>query len=625
MGDFKVRQIRNKSDRHRMYRRALDDIRTFEKMWEDNLFIQEPIKIGAEQELCLVDKYYQPSKSALKFLDTINDIHYTNELGLYNLEINLDPEILTNNCFSTIESKLLSLLNKGQERAFEINEKMVMTGILPTISLKHLQFDYMTPIPRYKTLSQILYNIRGGDFEIYLQGVDDLMASLGSALFEACNTSFQLHLQIKPEEFVDKYNWAQMISGPVLAPCVNSPLVFGRELWAESRIAIFKQSLDTRNSKNHLRKKMPRVYFGDGWLRDSPVNLWKNELMRFPLIITSNDLPDSGQQLSRGETPELRAIRLHNGTTYTWNRLCYGPGSKAHLRIECRYIPSGPSAIDEVANFAFWTGLMNAVPDEWSEQIKSISFKAAKGNFINAARTGLNTVFDWFGKNISAKALLLDTLIPMSKQGLEKCNITAVDIDKYLSVIEERIVSEQTGSEWITKSFRKNTGKTKAAIQKQAIVARIIEYQKGNVPVSQWELLNQDQAIAAVQKVQREYSVSQLMSTDVFSISEDTSLDLVRDMILWKNIHHLPVENNNGDLVGIITDGLLKKKDANADIAKYASDIMITKVISVQSDISIEGLRKILQEHRLSGVPVTFENKVIGIITLNDLIVGDLE
>ena len=115
------------------------------------------------------------------------------------------------------------------------------------------------------------------------------------------------------------------------------------------------------------------------------------------------------------------------------------------------------------------------------------------------------------------------------------------------------------------------------------------------------------------------------MSTDVFSISEDTSLDLVRDMILWKNIHHLPVENNNGDLVGNITDGLLKKKDANADIAKYASDIMITKVISVQSDISIEGLRKILQEHRLSGVPVTFENKVIGIITLNDLIVGDLE
>jgi hypothetical protein len=240
MGNFKVRQIIEKADRHRVYQHALDDIRTFEKMWEDNSFVQEPIKIGAEQELCIVNKYFEPSTSALKILDTINDVHYTNELGLYNLEINLDPEVLTGNCFSTIESKLLSLLNKGQEHAHEINEYLVMTGILPTINPEHLDFDYMTPIPWYKTLSQMLYNIRGEEFEIYLQGVDDLMASLDSVLFEACNTSFPLHLQIKPKEFVDKYNWAQMISGPVLAPCVHSPLIFGRELWAESRIAIFK-------------------------------------------------------------------------------------------------------------------------------------------------------------------------------------------------------------------------------------------------------------------------------------------------------------------------------------------------------------------------------------------------
>jgi hypothetical protein len=353
----------------------------------------------------------------------------------------------------------------------------------------------------------MLYNIRGEEFEIYLQGVNDLMASLDSVLFEACNTSFQLHLQIKPKEFVDKYNWAQMISGPVLAPCVHSPLIFGRELWAESRIAIFKQSLDTRNSKNHFREKMPKVYFGDDWLRDSPVNLWKNELMRFPLILTSDDLTDSVQQYARGETPELRDIRLHNGTTYTWNRLCYGPGPKAHLRIECRYIPAGPSALDEIADFAFWVGLMNAVPDDWSEQPKSISFKSAKGNFIKAARTGLNTVFDWFGDNISAKSLLLDTLLPMSKKGLEGCNVSSVEIDKYLGVIEERILTEQTGSEWITKSFRKCKRNTKADIQRQVLVAQMIEYQKENIPVSQWDSFNQNNAIAAVQKAQRIYNV----------------------------------------------------------------------------------------------------------------------
>lgn len=618
MGDFRVRAINNKTDRHRMYAHALNDIKAFNMLWNEGLLNEGPIHVGAEQELCLVNEHFLPSKSALKVLDLVNDEHYTNELGLFNMEINLDPAKLEENCFSQQEHTLLNLLDLGRKSAAELNEEILMTGILPTLGLKHLDFDYMTPIPRYQTLSKMLHNIRGSDFEIYLQGVDDFMLSLGSVLFEACNTSFQLHLQMKPSEFVDRFNWAQMISGPVLAACTNSPLLFGRELWAESRIALFKQSLDTRNSKNHLRKKIPRVYFGEEWLQKSPVELWKNELIRFPLIITSDDLTDSVETIKRGEIPDLRGIRLHNGTTYTWNRLCYGPGKSPHLRIECRYIPAGPSAVDEIANFVFWVGLMYSKPDNWSDMTKEINFRSVKSNFVKAARTGIESVFNWKDKRISAKELILDELLQSAEEGLSKLGINADDSKKYLSIIEKRVSKDQTGSQWTIDSFRKLSKKHGQNIAKQEIVAQMIDYQKQNIPVHTWDKQVSSYMLDIIDNKEIEYNAGHFMSTNIYTVQEDSSLDLVKAIFDWKNIHHLPVENAEGKLSGIITDGLVKIESEENKNA-YAEDIMNRAVISVNQDTRIEDVVNILLHNNLSGVPVVRDEKLVGIITRNDV------
>ena len=261
MGDFRARKIANAHDRRKMAIRALDDIEAFETMLRNRLFDESAPKIGAEQELCIVNQQAEPAKNALSLLDRISDEHYTNELALFNLEINLDPVELKGQCFQTVEQDLIRLLEKGRKAASQENSDILMCGILPTLGLCHLQFEYMTPIQRYQTISDVLREIRGSHFEIYLQGRDELIMSLESVLFEACNTSFQLHLQIHPDEFVSQHNWSQMIAGPVLSACVNSPILFGRELWAETRIALFKQSLDTRSSTNHLYRKLPRVLF----------------------------------------------------------------------------------------------------------------------------------------------------------------------------------------------------------------------------------------------------------------------------------------------------------------------------------------------------------------------------
>lgn len=621
MGDFNVRPIKSTSDRTKMYRSAISDIHAFEQMLQQKKFNSGAPKIGLEQELCIVDEQFEPATSALDILEQLNLPAYTNELALFNLEINSDPLPLEGACFSKAEKDLNQLIQKGQKKANELGHHLLLCGILPTLQYRHLQFEYMTPIQRYQVLSKMLAEIRGDRFEIYLQGVDELIMSLESVLFEACNTSFQMHLQIRPDEFVTKYNWSQLIAGPVLAACTNSPLLFGKELWAETRIALFKQSLDTRNSKNHLRKKLPRVYFGQNWLQDSPSTLWKNELMRFPLLLTSDDFQDAQEELKQGRTPNLRAIRLHNGTTYTWNRLCYGPqGAQPHLRIECRYIPAGPTTVDEIANFAFWVGLMEGQTKDQENFWHKMDFRPAKDNFIRAARTGLNSVFNWLGKEIPAKELILDTLLPIAERGLKKRKIDSADINKYLGIISQRVERMQTGTDWQVHSFRNCSKKRSKAMSLKALTQQMIRHQQDNTPVGQWPLLTCDAKATKEEVIGKPHLVEHLMSTDIFCVREEDSIELASQMMTWKKIHHLPVENYDGELVGILTDGGLSRYALDQSPSSLlVRDIMIKDVITGDAKDSLEKVASTLAKHKLSGLPITYENKLVGILTLKDL------
>lgn len=616
MGDFRVRSITDKEDHRKAYLSHLDDMVAFEMMLEEGLFDEGPAWIGAEQELCLVGEDHHANLSALQVLDRIKDPRYTNELALYNLEANLDPLPLQNNCFRETEEQLLGLLDIGQQAAATQGARILQCGILPTLKYRDLQFANMTPEPRYKTLSASLKELRGEDFQIYLQGADDLITSLNSVLFEACNTSFQLHLQIPASDFARQHNWSQMIAGPVLSACVNSPILFGRELWAETRIAIFKQSLDTRSSSRYLRSKMARVYFGQDWLRDSAAEIWRNNLSRFPLLLTSDGFEKSTDVLRAGETPKLRAVRLQNGTTYTWNRLCYGPSKpKPHLRIECRYIPAGPSAIDEMANFAFWTGLMQSNDLEKGLLPSRVEFKSVRDNFIKAARTGLGTTFDWFGRLRTAKSLLLDTLIPQAKMGLERSGVNAEDIDKYLGVIFHRVTGETTGASWTVRNFRA-LSKAYGEVSAETTLVRImLENQQENLPVHTWKDYQQSFPVSLGAGDKVEY----LMSNDVYAVNQHDCIERAEMIMSWNNIHHLPVENNQGELVGLLTDGLLRRHREGENDQEYVEEIMLREIETVGPATSLGQLRQIMLSGRYSGLPVVYEKKLVGMITDKDL------
>ena len=619
MGFQSVKAIESLSERKDFLYHLLNDVKALDMMIENDLFEKGIQRIGAEQELCLVDKNFLPSKNALKVLEKIDDERITTELALFNLEINLDPIKLGTSCFSKLENQLNFLLNKAHQSAKEIEDnKILLAGILPTLKKKDLVFENITPHKRYKVLNKILKKIRGNDFKLRIEGVDELILKHESILFEACNTSFQVHLQIPLRQIVDKYNWARVISGPMLSIMSNSPMLLGKELWSETRIALFQQSVDLRNQSYLLRGQKPRVSFGNKWLRNSIIEIYKDDIVRYTPILTSNFDENAVELLKQGKIPQLRALNIHNGTIYKWNRLCYGINNGVpNLRIENRYIPSGPTVKDEIANALFWVGVMQSMPKKYKKVYDKIPFREVKGNFINAARTGINTYFNWFGKGISAKRLIKEQLLPLAYEGLIKSKIDEKDISYYLNIIEKRVDTHQTGSVWITNSNRKLRKKLTKDIASATLTSCMYKKQIIGKPVHQWKLANPKQCVDMDLK---NIELDKFMTTEIFVVNEDDLVDLVVKIMEWKNIHHIPVVNNKNKVTGLITKTNLNEIDLNKNKLIIAKDIMIKNIITVSSDTSFKEAKNMMIKNKVGCLPILEYGDLIGMLTKNDLI-----
>ena len=618
MGEQKVNTKSDHQARIEFLRHLMEDLKSLEYMFEKKMIEDDIVRIGAEQEFCLVNEYWRPAKNALEVLEAINDSHFTTELARFNLEINLDPIELKTDAFKKVENQLKSLLEKAKTAANNNNTKILLTGILPSISKHELDLEFMTPFDRYYALNEVLKKAKGENFRMNFAGVDDLPIMHNSVMFEACNTSFQMHLQIAPDDFASSYNWAQTIAGPVLGACVNSPLLLGKELWSETRIALFQQSIDTRRVSLAQTEQQSRVTFGNSWFTGTIVDFYKHEISKFRTLLTKEIKSSSFDELKAGKIPKLTALNLHNGTIYRWNRPCYGVGNgKPHVRIEKRYIPSGPTATDEMANFAFWVGLMKGRPTEFDDIPRTLDFEDVKSNFIRAARTGTESIMNWRGKLIPLDQLVLEVLLPISKIGLERMKIDNDDIDKYLDVIRDRLL-KSTGSQWMVTNYRYLKKQLKPDDALIALTSTLHTNQESYDKVSEWPNL---QSIKFFNSTATK--VGHLMtSTLITAKTSDLGL-LTLNYMKWNTIHHLPVVNNDGTLVGLITWQHLKQfwdqvQDANNSIS--AREIMITNVFTAQTSTPLNKAIALMKKHKIGCLPVLQETQLVGILTLKDLI-----
>jgi len=625
MGEQNVQQNSDDATRRAFMKALLNEVRALEMMLERGMFEHDIRRIGAEQEMFLVDQAYRPALKAVQILDGLDDPRFTHELGLYNLEANLSPLTLGGACLRQLEEEADEVAAIAREHAGKVGADIALVGILPTLTREHIGLDAMVPKARYFALNEALRRLRGADFSFAIKGIDQLNLQHDNLMLEACNTSFQVHFQVGAEEFASLYNVAQVVTGPLLAACVNSPILLGKRLWHETRIAVFENSIDARSEALAARGLQPRVHFGDHWINESVIEIFKEDIARFRVILTTEVEDHPMEMVKRGESPRLNALRLHNGTVYRWNRACYGisDNGKPHLRIENRVIPSGPTIRDEIANAAFFFGMMSRLSHHLHDVRDHFAFSDIKSNFLSAAREGLRAQQIWFDqRQMPAQELIVKELLPLAEQGLAEAGIDRDDIERYLGVIERRVTTRRTGARWQLDSLADMGNQGSLHERLRALVKSMVDQQREGRPVAEWQLAD----LCTTQDWRESYrTVGQFMATDLFTVRPDDIIDFAASLMEWRYIRHVPVEDDSGHLLGLVSHRQLLRLIARGldrdDQSVTVRDIMRPDPLSIGPETTTVEAIRLMRENRLSCLPVVENGKLVGLVTEYDLIV----
>jgi hypothetical protein len=480
-------------------RRCLEALR---RMVGEDRFAVDELRTGVELELALVDQDMEPAMLNHAVLDRSASDLLTTELGRWNLEINLPPRTLPGTAACQLEADVVASIEGARRSAAVVGATPVTIGILPTLGAEHLDSDQLTDDPRYDLLNRQMVDARGEPFRLDIAAPrsDDpgsrdehLVLDVDSIAPEAACTSLQLHLQLTPETFPAHWNAAQAIAGVQVALAANSPFLLGHRLWAETRVPLFEQAVDVRTVELRNQGVRPRVWFGDRWAA-SVTDLFEENVRYFPALLPMVDDEDPLAALDAGQAPGLHELRLHSGTVWRWNRPVYDVADGvAHLRLENRVLPAGPSAVDAVANALFFYGLVRALVASEHPPWRSMTFEAAHDNFVAGAQHGLDAELYWPGAGtVGVDRLVLDRLLPLAREGLRAWDVEPFVADRYLSVIEARCRSGCTGASWQTQmvaALEKNGCPRPVAMRR--MLERYVAHMSANLPVHTWPVMEE--------------------------------------------------------------------------------------------------------------------------------------
>ncbi|MCW8826251.1 MAG: glutamate--cysteine ligase [Gammaproteobacteria bacterium] len=433
--------------------------------------------VGFELEAWLIKAGGQPAPVNESYLSMLDDnALFSPELSQFNIELNSTPRHLSGDLFSAMKRELDSNWGHCREVAQQIDTDLAMIGTLPTLDDNMLTLEHMSQTARYQALNeQVLRMRQGRPIELDINGIEHLSSSHKDVMLEAATTSFQIHLQVSRDKALRYYNAMQALSAPLVAMSGNSPILFGKKLWQETRIPIFEQAVPVGGINGAAFGPLKRVSFGTGYARHSLMELFDENEQHFPVMLPET-LSDDPAELSH--------LRLHNGTIWRWNRPLIGfdGDGTPHLRIEHRVMPAGPTTIDTIANCALFIGLSHYFA-EMSEPIEAmLDFSLVRDNFYLAAKRGLKAQVSWLRGESGRADELLQHLIPLARLGLERLECSRNDIDDYISVIEGRVAKGQTGAVWQLNYLEANGGDLE-----KMFIAYLQGQNSGN-PVHEWKI-----------------------------------------------------------------------------------------------------------------------------------------
>jgi gamma-glutamyl:cysteine ligase YbdK (ATP-grasp superfamily) len=450
--------------------RLVSETHLLEQWFSDGVF-RSPGQVGGlELEACIVNQQGEPAPLNQLILEGLAEPLVVPELATFNIEINNTPLRLNGDVFEKMFEELHGVWQCCNQQAASLSARMGMVGILPSLHPRFLSLKNMSPLNRYRALNDQIFKLRKGlPIELHIDGRESLDLCHDDVMLESAATSFQMHLQVNEVQAAKLYNLSKIVSAPMVALSANSPFLFGRDLWDETRIPLFEQAILVGASD--LTK---RVSFGIRYLYQSMMESFSANLKRYPVLLP---------RLMDEPAEKLAHLRLHNGTIWRWNRPLIGFDEQGvpHLRIEHRVVPAGPSLTDMIANAAFFFGLLSGLAECYERPETEMGFIRARSNFYQAARYGLRSKLFWFGwQSIPADELIREQLLPIARQGLESLGIEPISIDYWLGIIRQRVISGVNGAvwqrQWVSRYGRDMQGLTLA----------YIEWQESGKPVHEW-------------------------------------------------------------------------------------------------------------------------------------------
>jgi hypothetical protein len=431
--------------------RCRECLAALDEMLAEPGFGAGPPSVGVECEIGLVDGRAQPAPVNTEVHAAAADPHLATELDRFNLELDTDPAPVAGRPFTALAEGLGAGLARVAAAAEPLGARPIAVGILPTLRAEHLGRAAMTDSPRYRALNDGLRRLRGGPFEIHIDGAEPIDTTWDDVTLEGAATGLHAHLRVPSDRFAATLNAAQIATAPALAAATNSPLLLERVLWHETRVALFGQAVDDRATVTGAWLPS-RAAFGHGWVAAPADPFAESVALHAPILpVVSGEDPLA--ELHAGRSPSLYELRLHHGTVWRWNRAVIATGDDPHLRIEIRALPAGPTVADMLANVAFVIGLTLALAPQMGWMARSMPFDFARRNFYAAARQGLESVLLWPSPEAPSPrpapaADLVRRLLPVARDGLVTAGVEGAEADAWLAVIGERVARGTTGSVW---------------------------------------------------------------------------------------------------------------------------------------------------------------------------------
>lgn len=453
-----------------LYRQRLQqEMQLLRQQYQAGVFSSRSPVGGFEIEGWLVDQEHKPvCKNEAFFKAFDNDELVSAELAKFNIELNNEPFALQGSVFHRFENSLKQTWEKAVQAAQDVDAQLLLIGVLPTAMLQDFSLENMSSMHRYHALNQQILALRHPHpITLDIAGRDHLKIQHDSVMLEAATTSFQIHMQVPWQLAHHYYNASLLASAPVLAAAVNSPYLFGHDLWAETRVPLFEQAVSTNN------QNAPRVGFGERFMEQSILECFDDNLSHYEVL-----LPELFDQPAQ----HFNHLRLHNGVIWRWNRPLIGfdEDGTPHFRIEHRTLPAGPTIVDMIANAVFYYGLAESLVPQCQQNNLPCDFKQTKANFYQVAQQGLDAIISWDGAEVPVQILILEKLLPMAEVGLQHLKIDQAEISHYLGIIEKRVSKKQTGADW-QRAFIRRHGDNQQALMKAYGLN-----QQSQQPVSEW-------------------------------------------------------------------------------------------------------------------------------------------